>query len=920
MYEAAVLAATVLVWLIGQAMVAMSFTSAGIAVIIFSVLAGSFFFTRAWRIFSEKGFAGSGKATAVFAFFASVLAVIASLLSKTSSSDSVILFVVSGALLFLARPEGKSFFAFFELPDERRDMAKWEPVFVFGLLLISGFIRLFDTGNLHPVGTGGEGLILGNCYYLAAKGSAYTPHVGGGTDWPTLTYYIGIIFAKMLGWDIANLRMSSGLLGTLSIIAFYFLARRITSPFSAALASLMYTVFMPHLCMSRQFVGPLTILFLPHIVSLGIILAARDMKKWYLYLAAGLALGYSLHGYVPGRGVFVIFIVWFLFMAMTGKTIFRKASNMVIFWGGFLLIASPVIYFALKYPQQYWGYVNSVNPNKTGGIKQYFTQLVNSVPLYAGMFYTKSAWDIVMHFPYEPLFDRVTGAVFGAGFFMCVFAFWKPLPSLLLAMFIAGMMPAMLGGGSTIPPNAQRALLTYPVIFLICAYAFERIKQAFGNSWKPVRYAVSVLSIVAAVWVFHNGFTQYFVKFVKSPATRNNAGYHLYLMGKEIKKHIKAETHVTPFFVGNDTFLIYVPPGKRLDVQPYLHEMLCLKKDSDHLILLCPFYINSLDIFRESFPDAVITTYREDPKYINDKYYTDFVIHQGGRRHIDDFVPYVFMHSVYVPMSNVVDFQSCMLEGDAGQGKRVRTFNGSGFGTANKGKKMKLSGAVILPEESYFSNDNKPVTFEMGWKGWSLVLDGKMVPFGKCLKVEGGVHFFTLSGTVPENGSGDLPLLVSYGDRDLSKEGRLVALAKPLGAVLESVRGQNNWDKPAENTHRVLVSNLRLYDGVFMHLPFSLKEKAFLKVPESGEYEITGNGNNRSKILVNGVTVFDNLDDPARPQITPIKLYKGEKARVEIRANIEYTPSYLRALTLYIKGPGMREKILAPAEWLEPEN
>ncbi len=442
---------------------------------------------------------------AILAVFAVFTAVQGAIFMRISPIAGLVFFILSGALLFAAKPAGEKLFDFFEIPETTGQMQKWEPWFVLALLLVSGGLRLYDLGNIPEAGYGAEGMLIGAADVLASEGAKYTPHISLGTDWPTFTYYLGILFAKIFGWDIASFRASSGLLGTLSIIAFYFLARRVTSPLPAAMTSLMYTVFLAHLTISRAFEGPTTVIFIPHIICLGILLAAIKTPRWYLFLAAGLAGGYSLQGYVPGRGVFVLFAAWFILMLITRKKIFHKTTNFLAFWAGFILVASPVIYYAIAEPNQYWGYVNSVNPSRGGGLPAYFRQVLSNIHLYAAMFYTKSAWETMNHVPYKPLFDAVTCVFFSSGLFLCLSAFWKPVPSILLILFFGGLVPGLLGGGSTIQPNAGRAIICFPVIFIICAYAIERLRRIFSSAGNKYVYGFIMAACVAAsLWSFQS--------------------------------------------------------------------------------------------------------------------------------------------------------------------------------------------------------------------------------------------------------------------------------------------------------------------------------------------------------------------------------------------------------------------------------
>lgn len=907
-------------WAAGQLMILGGMVPAGIAVIIFSVLFGLGAYFRIWEIYSAEGRKIHGNTIQIVVASAALgFSVAGTLVLNTNPGQSLLFFVVSGFLLFTAKPAGEKFFDYFEVPASSLPMRKWEPWFVLALFAVSAWLRLYDLGNIPQVGHGGEGLVLSNSHMLASHGTPYTPHVGGGTDWPTLTYYMGIFFAKVFGWNIAGFRISSAVLGIISIISFYFLTRRLTSPLSAAITSLMYTVFISHLTTSRMYVPTLTLLFIPHIIALGILLAANKNPKWYFFLAAGLAAGYSLQGYVPGRGIFLLFIGWFILMFITRVKIFFTKKNFLLFWAGFFIVAGPVIIYAVLYPEMYWSYVNSVNPSRTGGMMAYVNMAKNAIPSFTAMFYTKSAWDVLFHFPYKPLFDPVTSVLFSSGFFLCVFAFWKPVPSILLILFLGGMIPGLLGGGSSIPPNTQRTLMTFPVIFIFCAYAFERLKRVYlGAGSKVLYYLLIAAGIAASGWSFQEGFREYF-RFANSPDVRVNVGHHLYLMGREITKNPSAEVYLTPFFSGNDTFAVFIPPGKAIQMRKHIDDMLVLKPGADQLVMLDPFYTNTTGIFEKYFPNAKVTVHREAKELENAPYYTTLKLHPGGRRHVDEFVPYVFVTTIFIPKQDVADFQTSLVAVNGKEKERVKVFGGSDFGNFFAGKRVVLRGALLIPELGPLDvTSSEPVIFSNKWNGWKLTIDGREASFGTRIKVDSGIHFFELSGNVPAGQAGDLPVTVVREGIDMVSAGRVVAVGDVFGARTFHTPGANSFGKTAEYSRRVAAPNFRMYDGLFMSLPFCITEKAMMTVPESGEYEITGNEHNRFRITINGKEVFDNLAEPSIIKKEKIYLTKGVPVRMELRMAVFNAPIYTRALTVFVKGPGMKQAVMPPYDWFYP--
>jgi hypothetical protein len=670
--------------------------------------------------------------------------------------------------------------------------------------------------------------------------------------------------------------------------------------------------------MSRMLLPTFPILYLPHIICLGLLLAANKEPKWYMFMAAGMAAGFSMHGYLPGRGVFMLFLGWFIVMFVTRKKLFVKPVNFLVFWGGFVIVASPMIYFALAHPDQYWSYAASVNPNRNAQLKGYIDLIKGRIPDYAAIFNVKTSWETLFHLPYKPLLDQVAGALFPAGLFMCAFAFWKPVPSVLLILFCGSMVPGLLGGGSSQQPNTQRVLMAFPIVFTLWAYFFERVKRVYqASGMKLLHVFLIAAGVIGSLWSFQNGIKEYFVNFANSPAVKVKGFHFLYSMNQTIKKHPAADIYLTPFYVGNDAYVFFLPLGLQQTALQYPDEMLVLNPKHDSLLFLGPFFANAADAFKEFYPNAVTDVVREKKEAEKDPFYSTMYIPQELGRHTDLYAPFLYSVSVFVPRQEIMDSQTMLVNTAGGGNERVKVYGGSNFAEEYSGKRVSLRGAVLVPEESLRENSVLPLFFNIGWKGWKLLCDGREHAFGRPLPADGGIHFFEISGIIPHGFKGDLPLTVMRESLDLVKEGRVVAVNGVFGARIFGTPGANNWDKPYTYSHRMITANMRFYDGMSMPIPFSLKEETMLTVPVTGEYEITANERNKFLVKVNGTVVYDDFKDYIGHK-TMIKLIAGKPARLEVLQAIEGVPVPNRALTLYFKGPGMTEKIMAPYEWFSP--
>ncbi len=895
-------------------------TSVSFMAAILRLFFGAFTFEKIKAVFSNNtDFIRNNEkiiraASVIMAVIALVIAAIAAIVVKITPAAGLAFFIISGIMLFLARPFGEKPSEYYGIPEKTAPMEKWEPWFVAILLVVSAIIRFWYLNDIPQAGSGGEGLMVGGSYELDGTPD-YWMHIGAGLSWPTLVFYIGLFFAKVFGWCLGSFRMSSAVLGVISIIAFYFLARRITSPYSAAIGAVMYSAMVYHMSISRLY-GPFTLLFIPQVLGMGLLLAACKRPVWYIFLAAGAAAGFSLHGYVPGRGVFVLYLAWFAWMFIMRVKLFHKWYNAAIFWAGFAAVASPIIYFAITHGDQYWSYVNSVNPAGAGGLKGYWNMMMSKLAIYSGMFHIKSAWEIFAHPPWKPLLEAIPGMLFPAGLFLALINFWRPIPSMLLIFFCGGMLPAMLGGGGSNEPNAQRALMSFPIIFLMVSFAIERMKRVIKNSGFKKIYSVFLVAGIAAAGVtFWNGFDGYFFKFMQSPGVKIQGNHSQYKMKKMMDAHPDANVIINQYLTMTDGYISFLTYKKPVSVRLYMEEMLVLDPARDNVVMFSPFYANASGIFTKYFPSSVLEIEREKKENEKDPYYSTMDVTPSGWRQIEECVPFVMSAGVFIPKKDVVDFQTMLFMEKEGGNERVRVFGDPAFSAAYAGKKVVLKGALLMPENGYKENSKSMTVFTMAWPGWKMKLDGNGVALSKPVFADGGIHFFEISGVVPAANSNGLPFAAMYENRNLAAEGRVVAMEGNFGVRVYDRQGIGKWGPPYAYTHRFITPDERMYDGLSVDPPLSRRCDGYMQVPVSGEYSFECFESVKAKIVLDGELIYDSYTTNRLDVHKKVILDKNKKYRIEIYTLIEAYIWTKRIFALFVVPPGETVRQMAPYEW-----
>jgi 4-amino-4-deoxy-L-arabinose transferase-like glycosyltransferase len=844
--------------------------------------------------------------------YAALLGIIAAFTASSvvrhNPQVGLLLFVLSGLLIFIAKPEGEKLTVLGDVPEKSYPMEKWEPYFLTILLIFSGIIRFYDLLNLHQGVYGHDSILFSNVETLMAS-PLYIPHIGGGSDWPTLVYYQAAFFGKLFGWNIGSMRMESACWGLLDIAALYFLIRMLASPWAAAIMTALFAVSVPHLNFSRTFF-PGTVVMLAPILGFSLLLTAVKLDKWNWFMFAGFAAGLSLHGYVPGRIVFLMFLLWFIWIWLFYRKKFPKIKNVIIFWIAFIAIASPVIWFAITNPEQYNGYVNSVNPNKSAGIMGYITMFINQIGSYAGMFHVKGAWDTLFHEPFEPILDWFTGALFPMGLFMCLLMFWKPIPVFIFIYFIGGMAPAMLGGGCSPQPDVRRMLLALPVIYIFGGIAFERLRLVarnnFGGKGSGVSFWVFVFTFLLALPFGANEINT-FLRQQKDPITLAITEHYSFLAGKEIQKYAGDEIKLMNLYDLTNNSCVLLPRNVKYTVVKWIDDMMVLNPAKDNVLLLEPVYESMIPMLKRMFPDCDVKIFREErteriTRFDNNPAVTETM------KYTDPYNKFVYLVRVFIPKEDSEKFTNELFVAGPGGQERKSVYLPE-FASVYSGRQVTISGGLILKQEGDL------VKFKMDWGGFTLLIDGKQANFGSQRQLEGGTHYFVLRGTVPRGAKTGLPLSILRGEIDLKAEGRVVAIAPSAGVVITFSQGKQLLaNAPDSITRRSIAPIRRFYHTMDYYMPFPVTVKGYISFPEKGEYEFMAPGYIYNRILIDGKVVFDNYEYGTVKNKASIWLEKNRKVTFVVENMVNQSDDRLRGIIVYY-----REKGRVPWNILSPD-
>jgi hypothetical protein len=809
------------------------------------------------------------------------------------------LFVLAGLLLAVARPQPQAEDILGYLPNRRKPFAAWEAVLFVGIVVVA-FLSRFGQMHGFPFGAIMEEALHGHVSQIELLGSSYEPYFrDSNMGIPTLIGYLGLLAAKFRGFHIDNLRLSVEFFGFASILVFYFACRTYTSRETAVIATVLYLGSALHMSLSHRFY-PYAVVFFAPVAGFAFFNQGMKKSRGIFFLLAGLAVGFSLHGYEPGRGVFLIFLCWQAWLWLFHRATFPRWKYIGFFWLGFVIVGSPILYFMITNWKGYWWYVIEQNPNRNAGLYHYYVHLKSRLPMHSLMFQVRGTGNHTVQIQYDPLLGPITAAIFGGGLFLTLFLFWRPIPAFLLLLFGAGIMPAMLGYDPN--PNFRRVCLIIPAIYLICGLALERVRQFFMSfRWPGLCWLYLAAGLSLAIPAAYSGIHYYFDEYGTSPEARTGFSLRSVKIVEALRQHPDARSSGQSYmFV--DAFAVLMKP-RVVDAYATLEEYLILDKTHDQLIFFEGYMEPLLPFFQRHFPHAQIRTFREPN--LTGEFAQSWEFYEKGT---DAYNPSAYLCQVWIPAEDVRQFQSLLLAGPAGTHTPCPVWEDD-FSEKFSGRRLPLAGAV-------FTKSGGDFVFQTPGPGWSLAVDDQAAGWGKPLRLDGGVHYFRIDGRISSGQKGPLNFDVLEHNTSLRTQGRIAGLTQERTCRVEVRKGEKVWDGTPVLTRHELFPIKRFYDLTEFPYTHSVHFTGRLRVPQDGEYRFEAKPFASIRLVVNDHQVFDNFANWYAPVKDSVVLKGGQSVVWEGFMEPKFTPMH-RTFLMYYRRTGDKETLPVPLEWFE---
>jgi 4-amino-4-deoxy-L-arabinose transferase-like glycosyltransferase len=393
----------------------------------------------------------------------------------------------------------------------RRRFTLAEACFLFVLVVAAGSVRLFGLDHIPPGGFFDE---VQN--HLVAEGILKGDRpvfVAGTSQMPALFFYLLAGAIAVAGKGLTTVRGLSALFGTLTLPAFYLLARRAFAWPVAAATAILLAGSRWHITFSR--VGFVTIIGpLLEILAVLCLWKAMETRRRLFFLLLGIVTGVGLQCYYSFN-LFpaVMAIAVASFAARKGWRSFGSELRPILRGLGWsvlvaVLLLLPLARFAVRYPKVFFERSNTVAIWNPAHHLPWPAILWQNTAAHLLMFNYRGDWNPRHNIPGAPLLNPIEGCLLAVGLGAALARGWKWPQATWLGWFFVMLLPAIL---TIEAPQAHRAVGAIPAVYLLLGAGLQSVFAIATEGARRARVIlVAAVLLAASVAVASQDVWRYF--------------------------------------------------------------------------------------------------------------------------------------------------------------------------------------------------------------------------------------------------------------------------------------------------------------------------------------------------------------------------------------------------------------------------
>lgn len=707
-----------------------------------------------------------------------------------------------------------------------------EGIVVCAILIVGAALRLFDLEGI-PSGIHGDEAELALLALPILSGEGPAPFGTAFFGDPALFLYVEAPFLALYGQTMTAIRLVAALSGTLTLLAFYILARRMFGTRLGLLALLLLAGSAVHIHFSRLAINAPQVPLMMCLASYALWRAAETRRPFW-WMASGVLGALAVYFHFAGRLFPLVMALFILYLLITqrGQWLDWVKGSATGLLGGVITLAPMAVQLAHN-PQLFTGHMTDrlIFTNWDIMVAAHHT---SSVPLvlweqtrlnlmafisgmYAGSFYP---------YPGQAMMAPLLGPLFVLGLVLMAVRFGDKRYALLALSF---WTVVIINGILTInAPQPHRLLPALPIALIGVAMALDWMiatgSRLLGSAASPALFGAAALFTLAAGYVddayyFGPGAALKPWEDVTTQAkyvAGLGSGYHVFNLGAPYVYFRHGNTrYLAPNVEGDDL----LNPAAALPV--------AVPADRDLAFLVYPQLAGYLPLIQSTYPDSR----------------TEVVTGRTG----------TIFTTVLVPRSEIGRWQG--LTAHYGHGDRMeRDLSRLGGGALSYPASVVWSGSIYVSRSGShtFRTDGVPA---------ELALDGTPVPVDRPVEVSAGWHAIEIKTTMKGPDERASLLWQAPGQQMNPVPTHLVDARELAGSLSGRLEPEG---EPVTLRRDRGIGFRSLGDLTGVRKPTAITWEGILNVSQAGAHKFTLNSTGEAEVSIDGKRILTNPNTDSR--------------------------------------------------------
>ena len=420
-------------------------------------------------------------------------------------------------------------------------MPRWSPSWkimgpALGLFLAALLIRAIQTASIPLILTGDEGS-AGLSAYGWVKGTANNPFVVGWYSFPSLYFMLQSFSIRLLGTTTEAIRLTSALVGALTVPALYLVARPWLGNRAAFLAALYLAAFHFHVNFSRIALNNVWD-GLGYVIVLGALVHGWRTGRRASFVLAGLVLGLLQYFYPSSRLLVLLVAAWLVVATLLDRRrLLGALPNLRLMGLAAVIPVIPLVMFYLRFPNEFLAPLSRFSvlgewmKNElviTGDTVQAILLRQFSLGFQAFTATPLRHW----YMPGTPILREVPAALFLAGLALMLLRL-RDERIWLIGLWLAAFGAA--GALSESTPASQRYVSVAPAVCLVLAYGVDTTGQYLVRLWPRLRKAIPAVSLLLIAALAVDDLRFYFLEYTPNSQFGGDNGWVAQKLGSYLR-------------------------------------------------------------------------------------------------------------------------------------------------------------------------------------------------------------------------------------------------------------------------------------------------------------------------------------------------------------------------------------------------